>query len=115
MSYSIFIRYQLPATYRSIDPSNPITLSARSTDVTTPGTGSALQNGVRYSLYDATGTACATNQQVTSSANTWQSVSITPSGCTLSANAIVLFKIDVTATNGSTAYVSNLSFIAKGQ
>jgi hypothetical protein len=70
---------------------------------------------VRYSMYDASGVACATNQQVTTSANTWQSVSITPSGCTLAANTIVLFKVDVSATNGSTTYVSNLSFIAKGQ
>lgn len=114
-SYSIYIRYQLPATYKSIDVSNPITLTARSTDVTTPGTGSGLQNGVRYSLYDASGVACATNTQVTTSANTWQSVSITPSGCTLAANTIVLFKIDVSATNSSSAYVSNLSFISKGQ
>jgi hypothetical protein len=114
-SYSIYIRYQLPATYKSISATNPITLTARSTDITTPGTGSALQNGVRYSMYDAGGVACATNQQVTSTANTWQSVSITPSGCTLAANTIVVFKIDVSATNGSSAYVSNLSFIVKGQ
>ena len=114
-TYSIYIRYQLPATYASISGTSPITLTARSTDVTTPGSGSGLQNGVRYSMYDASGVACASNQQVTTTANTWQSVSITPSGCTLAANAIVLFKVDVSATNGSSAYVSNLSFLVKGQ
>ncbi|MDB5175378.1 MAG: exported protein of unknown function, partial [Candidatus Saccharibacteria bacterium] len=114
-SYSIYVRYQLPATYKSISGTNPITLSARSTSVASSGTGSGLQNGVRYSMYDASGVACATNQQVTTTANTWQSVSITPSGCTLAANTIVMFKIDVTAQSGSTAYVSNLSFVAKGQ
>jgi len=114
-SYSMFIRYQLPATYKSISSTSPVTLTARSTDVTTPGTGSALPNGVKFSMYDNTGAQCGSTQTL-GSANAWTSLQITSlSGCTLAANTIVMFKIDVTATNGSSAYASNLSFLVKGQ
>jgi hypothetical protein len=107
-SYSLYVRYQLPATYKSIDSNNPVSLYTRSTDVT----GS---DGVTFSMYDNTGAQCGSTQTL-AAANAWTQLQIASlTGCTLAANTIVLFKITVTATNGSTAYASNLSFVAKGQ
>jgi hypothetical protein len=66
-------------------------------------------------MYDNTGTQCGSTQTL-GAANAWTQLQITSlAGCTLAANTITLFKITVTATNGGTAYASNLSFVAKGQ
>jgi len=109
-TYSLYLHYQLPATYKSIDSANPVSLYTRTTDVT----GS---DGVTFGMYDASGVQCGSTQTL-GSAGAWTQLQISSaslSSCTLAANTIVLFKITVTATNGSNAYVSNLSFIAKGQ
>jgi hypothetical protein len=111
-SYSVYIRYQLPATYASIAASNPVTLTARSTDVSGAG---ASQNGVKFSMYDAAGAQCGSTQ-ILGTANAWTPLQISSlAGCSLAANTIVVFKIDVTATSSSTSYLSNLSFLVKGQ
>ena len=115
-TYSIYVRYQLPATFKSVSTTSPVTLTGRSTNVATNATGSNVQSGVRFTMYNAAGVVCgAANTQVTTTANTWQSASVDASTCTLAANQVVTFKIDVTAVSGSSAYVSNLSFLTKGQ
>ncbi|MDB5169604.1 MAG: exported protein of unknown function, partial [Candidatus Saccharibacteria bacterium] len=111
-SYSIYIRYQLPATYKSI--SGNVSLNARRTATT--------GDDVAFSMYNASGTQCGSTASLSGgsvAANTWAALNIT-NNCSLVANDIILFKIDVTAvaSGGGAAqpvYVSNLSFLAKGQ
>jgi hypothetical protein len=112
-TYSLYVRYQLPATFKSFASANTILLTARTSDITNG-------NGVKYTMYTPDGAVCGTaNTQVTSTANTWQQASINGTGCNLEANDIIMFKIDVTASSvggvPSSAYVSNLSFLTKGQ
>jgi hypothetical protein len=113
--YSVYIRYQLPATFKSI--SGNVSLTARRTAAITG-------DNVAFSMYDALGNQCGSTVALTDgagvAANTWSPLNITPTVCTLAANGIVLFKIDVTAVASGgglpqPVYVSNLSFLAKGQ
>jgi hypothetical protein len=108
-TYSVYLRYQLPATFKNFADQNTITLTAR--------TSSTSDGSVAFTMYKPDGTLCGTSTTVTSSANTWQTVSLggDETTCSLAANNIVLFKIDVTARNNAFVYASNLSFLTKGQ
>jgi hypothetical protein len=108
-TYSVYLRYQLPATFKNFADQNTITLTAR--------TSSTPDGSVAFTMYKPDGTLCGTSTTVTSSANTWQTVSLggDETTCSLAANNIVLFKIDVTARNNAFVYASNLSFLTKGQ
>jgi hypothetical protein len=108
-TYSLYLRYQLPATFKNFASSSTITLTGR--------TSSTTDGSVAYTMYKPDGTLCGTATTVTSIANTWQSVSLNgdETTCTLNGNDIVMFKIDVTAKNNANLYVSNLSFLTKGK
>jgi hypothetical protein len=131
-TYSIYDRYQLPATFKSFATNNTISLTGRTTSTTgTQATGNNLNDGIQYSMYyinSSTGklTQCGSTTTINSSTNTWSTTALTVSGgdnaCLASnvaggitSNTILTFKIDVTANNNSNAYVSNLSFLTIGK
>jgi hypothetical protein len=117
-TYSIYVRYQLPATYNGFLSSSTVKLIGRTTSTT--------DGSVVYALYSATGsTACGTSAAlgtttVTSSNNTWQQVNLAAdetsatADCTFAANDIITFRIDMAAKNNATVYASNLTFTTKG-
>ena len=117
-TYSIYVRYQLPATYNGFLNANTIQLVGRTTSTT--------DGSVVYSLYSASGsTSCGTSAAlgtttVTTSNNTWQQVSLAAdetsgtADCTFAANDIITFRVDLAAKNNATVYASNLTFTTKG-
>jgi hypothetical protein len=107
-TYSIYVRYQLPATFSKFKDLNTVKLVARTSDTT--------NGSVAYAMYQANGTQCGSTTTVTSSNNTWQQVSMTGDEtlCTFAANDIITFRIDVTAKNNALVYASNLTFTTTG-
>ena len=115
-TYSIYVSYQLPAEFGSFADDNTVKLTARTDNVT---------NGIAtYEMFRSEGGtlyACGSETTVTTSANTWQTVSINgneSSGCgftSASADNTVIFKINVKANSNANVYVGNLSFTTLGQ
>jgi hypothetical protein len=118
-TYSIYVTYQLPPTFKSFASDNTVQLTGRVDDTT-----NAV---VTYEMFKNQGgviTACGTETTVTTSTNTWQTVGINGNeatgagGCsfnTSSAGSFVIFKINMKANSNANAYVSTLSFTTKGQ
>jgi hypothetical protein len=114
-TYSIYVTYQLPASFKAFADDNTVQLTARrdSSNAT-----------VTYQMYRSEGgsiAACGTETTVTSTDNTWQTVGINgneSTGCgftTSSANAFVIFKINVKALSNANAYVGTLTFTTTGR
>jgi hypothetical protein len=116
-TYSIYVRYQLPATFKSFSASNYPQLTGYTTNTTNSGLGTNLPDGVQFSMYDQSGNECGGQVwTVTSSGTTWQSATMTSlSGCTFAASNTITFRIDMTSYNNSYAYASNLSFLTVGK
>jgi hypothetical protein len=116
--YTIYVRYQLPATYNGFLSASTINLTAR-TSATADGT-------VVYSLYKpASTTSCGTSASLgttnaAASAGSWLTTPLAAdetsgtTDCTFAANDIITFKIDLGARNGASVYASNLTFTTKG-
>ena len=115
-TYSIYVSYQLPATFKGFASDDTVQLTAR-TDNTTNGS-------VSYEMFKSESgalTACGTATTVTSVVNTWQTVGVNgneSTGCsftTSSANAFVIFKVNVTAKSNANVYVGTLGFTTTGR
>jgi hypothetical protein len=116
-TYSIYVTYQLPATFNGFASDDTVQLVAR--------TDSLTNAAVTYEMYKSTGSAvtqCGTGETtVVTSANTWQSVGISgneATGCSFnssSASNFVIFKINMKANSNANAYVSTLSFTTTGR
>jgi hypothetical protein len=117
-TYSVYVTYQLPATFKGFAADDTVKLTARTTDTTNAA--------VTYQMYRDTGGSglvqCGSGETaVTTSNNTWQTVQINgneATGCSFnssSANKSVVFKINVKANSNASAFVSNLSFTTTGQ
>jgi len=115
-TYSIYVTYQLPASFKAFADDNTVQLTARRD----------TSNGVvSYEMFRSEGgsiTQCGSGETtVTSSDNTWQTIGINgneSTGCgfsTSSANAFVIFKINVKAQSNANAYVGTLSFTTTGR
>ncbi len=115
-TYSIYVTYQLPAEFGQFSDNDTVRLTARTDHVS---------NGiVTYEMFRSEGGnlyACGSETTVTTSANTWQTVSINgdeATGCGFSAASAdnnVIFKINVKANSNANVYVGNLSFTTLGQ
>jgi hypothetical protein len=115
-SYSIYVTYQLPATFKNFASDDTVQLTARR---------DSSNASVTYDMYkseNGTITQCGTSSTtVTSSDNTWQTVGINgneSTSCgftTSSASAFVIFKVTVTAKSNANAYVGTLSFTTTGR
>ncbi|HSW98756.1 MAG TPA: hypothetical protein VLF71_02880 [Candidatus Saccharimonadales bacterium] len=114
-SYSIFVTYKLPATFKSFVASS--TSLTGLVDNTTNAS-------VKYAIFKSTGsavTSCSATATVvgagTGSANTWTtgvagtlSGSTDPSTCGFVAGNNIIFQITVQADNNASSYPENLNF-----
>lgn len=107
-TYSIYLTFQLPSTFDSFISNNTVSLDAYTTD-TTDAT-------VTYEVFRSTGTAiteCGSATTVTTSNDTWQTVLHSgdeKTGCSFAANDRVIFKLNMTAKNNDSVYVSDINF-----
>jgi hypothetical protein len=110
------VSYQLPSTFKAFASDTTVQLTGRVDNTTNAA--------VTYEMFrseSGTVAACGTETTVTTSTNTWQTVGINgneSTGCgftTSSANAFVIFKINVKANSNANAYVSTLSFTTTGR
>ena len=116
-TYSIYVTYQLPATFNGFSDDNTVQLTGR--------VDSTTNAAITYEMYrsqSGTITQCGSGETaVTSSTNTWQTVGINgneSTGCgfnSSSASAFVIFKINVKANSNANAYVGTLSFTTTGR
>jgi len=130
-TYSIYVRYQMPATFKTFANATTVMLTGRTTSTASNG-GSGIANGVQFSMYYIDSVngqikQCGSSPTtVTTAVNTWNATSLNtnPQTCIynssslpggIAANSIVVFKIDVTSSGKSTAYASNLSFLTIGK
>ncbi len=105
---SIYVTYQLPASFKEFI-ANSTSLMGR-TDHT-----NAIVNYQVYRDNDSGLTACGSAVSVsTGAASSWQTGNASgdadPSSCQFQAGDSILFRINLTTTNGTNAYVSNLNF-----
>jgi len=107
-TYSIYLTFQLPDTFRTFIDDNTISLDAYTTDTT--------DADVDYEIFRSTGSAiteCGSDTTVTTSNNVWQSVTHSgneASTCGFSPGDRVIFKLNLTARNNDTVYVSDINF-----
>lgn len=120
-TYSIYVTYQLPATFNGFSSDDTVQLTGRVTDT--------ANAGVTYQMYYKTPAGSLTQcwdsvtaeTTVATSNNTWQSVGINgneATGCSLSAsaaNGFIIFKINMKAKSNASAFVSTLSFTTTGR
>ncbi len=120
-TYSIYVTYQLPATFNGFSSDDTVQLVGRVDNTTNAS--------VTYEMFKSTGSAVtqcgsSTTNVITGgggSANTWYSYGINgneATGCSFnsaSAGNFIIFKINMTAKSGANAYVSTLSFTTTGR
>ena len=106
-TYSIYVTYQLPATFKNFSSDDTVQLTAR-----TDNTSNAAVTYEMFKSQSGTITQCGSGETtVVTSANTWQTVGINgneSTSCsfgTSSANAFVIFKINLKANSNANAYV----------
>ncbi len=109
-TYSVYISYQLPATFNGFADQDTIRLTGRTSS--TSG-----NNGITFALYQANGVQCGATTAVNDSVDTWQTTTLSgdETACTFAPNDIITFRINMTAMNNSSAYVSNFSFTTLGK
>ncbi|MCA9333412.1 hypothetical protein KDA00_06095, partial [Candidatus Saccharibacteria bacterium] len=116
-TYSIYVSYQLPSTFKGFASDDTVQLTARVDNTTNAA--------VTYEMFRSESgsiTQCGTGETaVTTSNNVWQTVGINgneSTGCsftTASAGAFVIFKVNVKANSNANAYVSTLNFVTTGR
>src|SRR5690606_27871162 len=96
-TYSIYLTFQLPETFKNFLGDDTISLDAYTTDTT--------DAEVEYEIFRSTGSAiteCGTDTPVTSLNNTWQTVphlGDEETVCGFSGGDRVIFKLNMTARN----------------
>ena len=116
-TYSIYVSYQLPTTFKGFASDDTVQLTAR--------VDSTTNAAVTYEMFRSEGGTlykCGTGETaVTTNPNEWQTVGINgneSTGCGFSSSsggAYVIFKINVKANSNANAYVSTLSFTTTGK
>jgi hypothetical protein len=104
--YDVFIRYQLPSNVDTVSPSFVISGSAFR---------SSSNESVTMTIYesDDTTTPCVSSASLTGS-NGWnENTSVTLTGCTFSPNTVIVFRLHMTATNGSFARMGEINISYK--
>lgn len=123
-TYSIYVTYQLPATFNGFSSDDTVQLQGRVSDITNAA--------VTYEMFAKTTSGslsqCYSGSTETTvagggagSANTWYTVGVNgneATGCSLTssyANGQIIFKINMKALSNASAYVSTLSFTTTGR
>jgi parallel beta-helix repeat protein len=120
-TYSIFVTYQLPATFNGFSNDDTVQLTAR--------VDSTTNADVTYEMFKSTGSAvtqCGTGETDViagggNTADVWHTYGVNgneATGCSFnssSAGNFVIFKINMKANSGANAYVSTLNFVTTGR
>ncbi len=120
-TYSIYVTYQLPATFRGFASDDTVQLTGR--------VDSTSNAEVTYEMFKSTGSAvtqCGSGETDViagggDTADQWHTYGINgneATGCSFtssSASNFVIFKINMKANSNANAYVSTLSFTTNGQ
>jgi trimeric autotransporter adhesin len=111
-TYSIYVSYKLPSTFKAFNDDGTINVTALSDDT--------ANSSVTYEVFRSTGGAVArcydgvtTETQVTLVDDTWRTAPINgneATGCSFAAGDNVIFKINVKARSNASVYVENLTF-----
>jgi hypothetical protein len=120
-TYSIYVTYQLPATFNGFTSDDTVQLAARVDNTTNASVTYEMYKSVSGAL-----TQCGTGETnvITGGgglANTWYSYGVNgneATGCTFnsaSANGFVIFKINMKANSNASAYVGTLNFVTAGR
>lgn len=107
-TYSIYVTYKLPSTFKVWNDANTIKLSALSSDTTL---ASATLQVFRKTSTPAV-SSCGSATTINSSNNTWQQTNFggDETACGFTGSDYVIFKIDVIARSNANIYVENLDF-----
>ncbi len=111
-TYSIYVSYKLPNTFKAFDSANTITL----TWLTTSASGT--DGYVSYQVFRSTGSAITScdgsteSTQSSPSANTWYTTPFNgdETACGFVGGDNIIFKINVKARSNENVYVENLNF-----
>jgi hypothetical protein len=108
-TYSIYVKYQLPPTFGGFLNSTTLKMVGR--------VSSTTDADVAYSVFENSGAACGTSTNVTTSANTWQTVSYAtdPNTCGFSPGDIIIFRVDMSSKNNAFSYAGRITFSMKGK
>ena len=109
-TYSIYVTYKLPTTFKAWNDSNTIKLTAL-TDSTT--NASATIQVLKKESDSSAIVSCGTATTINSSNNTWQQTNFggDETACGFGGSDIVIFKIDMAAMSNANIYVENLDFV----
>ena len=112
-TYSIYVTYQLPATFKEFS-SGQTSLMGRSDNGVNGGGASVAYQVYRNSTASGLVPCGSSNSVSSGTVTSWQvkaaSGAADPSTCGFAPGDSIVFKIDVTANRNATAYVGNLNF-----
>jgi parallel beta-helix repeat protein len=109
-TYSIYVNYKLPSTFKGFLDDNTIKLTALKDHATNAG---ATLDVYRKNVVAGTITQCGSNTTITTGTNAWNQTSLGGSGetgCGFVAGDYVIFKITVTSQSNGNVYIENLDF-----
>jgi hypothetical protein len=108
-TYSIYVNYKLPATYKAFADANTMKLTSYTSSTTL---ASATLQVFRKNVTSGAITSCGSATTINSSSTTWQQTSFggDETACGFTGGDYVIFKINVTAKSGANVYVENLDF-----
>jgi hypothetical protein len=108
-TYTIYVNYKLPSTFKTFNDANTIKLTTLTTDTTL---ASASLQIFRKNVTSNVITSCGAATTINSSSNSWQQTSFgsDETACGFVGSDYVVFKIDVTARSSASIYVENLDF-----
>ncbi len=116
-TYSIYVTYQLPATFKAFASDATVNLTGRVDD-----NANAAVTYQMFSSNGATITACGTETDVIGGVgnnNTWMTTPINGNeatgACGFTPGGFVIFKINLKANSGKNAYAGTLSFTTTGK
>ena len=102
--YDIYIRYQVPSDFDGFVSDTTIAMDGWRTDNT--------NNKVELALFQEDNTQCGTTTEVATGTGTWTNVSLggSETGCSISADDIVVFRVRLTATASEYARAGAITF-----
>lgn len=109
-TYSIFVTYKLPSTFKSFLDDNTITLTAYKDHATN---AEASLEVFRKNVSGGSISQCGSTTTITTGTSTWNTTSLGGTGetsCGFTSGDYVIFKINMMAKSNANVYVENLDF-----
>lgn len=101
MDYDIYVRWQVPSNFSAFQDASAIKMY---------GWRGTASEKVELAMFQSNGTQCGSTTEINSSNTTWQQTNLSgdETGCSVSANDVVTFRIRLTASASGYARASNL-------